>query len=559
MHYTRSVFLITTLFIAFALNTSAQTLPDSLTKKIDAVFKQWNKPNSPGCAVGIVRGDSLIFAKGYGLANLEYGVLNTPKTLFHMASVSKQFTAYSIVMLARQGKLNLDDDIRKYLPWFPNLGARITIRNLLNHTSGIRDQWQLLAIAGTRLDDVITQDQIIKILSKQQGLNFKPGEKYMYSNSGFTLLAEIVKAVSGKTLRQFTDSAIFKPLGMTATHIHDDYTEIEKGRSYSYDRKDDDHYANSILSYSVSGATSLFSNVNDLAKWLMNFYQYKAGTRADIDTLTTNGRLNDGTKEDYAKGIVNDTYHGYKRYQHNGADAGYRTFIEVFPDLKMGFIVLCNLGDMNPEALGGQVADLFIADKNASVRKTKRQTNPEKLSAEDTSFLKKRMGDYIASNGTTIGLELHKDGLYYQVGANKLRMIKDTANTYYMLLAPTIRIKFSPTATNTCTLLAGSFELDFTRYEKVAVKNDEMLKLYTGTYYSPELDCNYRIILKDHQLYLTNAKYDDQKLTLIEGDGLIDDDWWMNRLLITRNNRKQITGFEVNSGRVMHVKFVKTK
>jgi len=205
-----------------------QPLPDSTIKKIDGLFRKWNTDYSPGCTVGIVRNDSLIFSKGYGIANLEYAIKNEPQTLFHTASVSKQFTAFSIVLLARQGKLKLDDDIHKWLPWFPDLKERITIRNLLNHTSGIRDQWELLAISGTRLDDVITQDQIIKILSKQQALNFKPGDQFSYSNSNFTMLAEIVKAVSGQTLRQFTDSAIFKPLGMTSTHFHDDYTEIER-------------------------------------------------------------------------------------------------------------------------------------------------------------------------------------------------------------------------------------------------------------------------------------------------------------------------------------------
>src|SRR6476660_1039826 len=171
------------LFVLFFSSTSAQSLPDSVINKIDSLFSKWNNSNSPGCTVGIVRNDSLIFSKGYGMANLEYEIPNSPATIFHMASVSKQFTAYSIVLLARQGKLQLDDNIHKYLPWFPDLKEKITIRNLLNHTSGIRDQWQLLAISGTRLDDVITQNQIIKILGRQQALNFKPGDQYSYSNS----------------------------------------------------------------------------------------------------------------------------------------------------------------------------------------------------------------------------------------------------------------------------------------------------------------------------------------------------------------------------------------
>ena len=161
---------------------NAQQLPDSTVKKIDSIFRKWNN-NGPGAAIGIIRNDSLIYAKGYGMANLEHNIPITPETIFHLASVSKQFTGYSIVLLAKQNKLQLNDDIRKYLPWFPDLKEKITIRHLLNHTSGIRDQWQLLAKSGTRLDDVITHDHNIKILSQQKALSFKPGEKETYSNS----------------------------------------------------------------------------------------------------------------------------------------------------------------------------------------------------------------------------------------------------------------------------------------------------------------------------------------------------------------------------------------
>ena len=252
-----------------------------------------------------------------------------------------------------------------YLPsWFPDLKEKITIRQLLNHTSGIRDQWQLLAISGTRLDDVITQEQIIKLLSRQQALNSKPGEKYNYSNSGFTMLAEIVKSVTGKTLRQYTDSAIFKPLGMTSTHFHDDYTEIEKNRAYSYQRKNAMQYTNSVLSYSNAGATSLFTNMNDLSKWVMNFYNYKISEPKDIEQLTERGKLNNGYLLNYALGISVNDFRGYRQYSHGGADAGYRTFISVLPDLKMGFIVFSNLGDFPTNKLSG-VADLFIKDISA--------------------------------------------------------------------------------------------------------------------------------------------------------------------------------------------------
>ncbi len=238
------------ILLLISCQLTAQTLPDSVIKKIDALFRKWDTSKSPGTVIGIIRNDSLVYARGYGMANLEYDIPNSPETIFHMASVSKQFTAYAIVLLARQGRLNLDDDIHKYLPWVPDFKEKITIRHLLNHTSGIRDQWQLLAISGTRLDDVITQEHIVKILSKQQELNSKPGEIYNYCNSGYTMLSEIVKSVTGKTLRQFTDSAIFNPLGMNNTHFHDNYEEIERNRAYSYQRKGQNGFSNSVLSYS---------------------------------------------------------------------------------------------------------------------------------------------------------------------------------------------------------------------------------------------------------------------------------------------------------------------
>jgi CubicO group peptidase (beta-lactamase class C family) len=328
---------------------TAQMLPPHITERIDSLFSQWDKTTSPGCAIGVVSDDSLIFSKGYGMANLEYGIPITPQTIFHIASVSKQFTAYSILLLERQGKLSLEDDIHKYLDWFPDLKEKITIRNLLNHTSGIRDQWELLAIAGTRLDDVITQDQIIKILAKQQALNFRPGTDWSYSNSGFTLLAEIVRSVSGQTLRQFADSAIFKPLGMTHTHFHDDYTEIVPNRSYSYFTSKKDRFTNAVLSYSNVGATSLFTNIQDMSKWIMNFYDPAVGDRKEIRELTQPALVNGEKVRNYAKGIVADSIYGQLRYQHGGGDAGYRIFISVFPAQRMGFIVFSNLGDVDAQ------------------------------------------------------------------------------------------------------------------------------------------------------------------------------------------------------------------
>ena len=535
------------------------SLPDSTIKKIDSLFLKWNVAYSPGCTVGIIRNDSLIFFKGYGMANLEYAISNEPQTLFHMASVSKQFTAFSIVLLARQGKLNMNDDIHKWLPRFPDLKEKITIRNLLNHTSGIRDQWQLLAISGTRLDDVITQDQIIKILSKQQALNFKPGDKYSYSNSGFTMLAEIVKAVSGKTLRQFTDSAIFKPLGMTSTHFHDDYTEIEKNLSYSYDRKDSTHFTNAVLSYSVAGATSLFTNINDMSKWVMNFYDHKVGDQEDIDMLTQKGKLNNGKELSYALGIANDTWKGWRQYSHSGGDAGYRTHVAVFPDLKMGFIVFSNLGDFNPSEKVYQMADFFIKDtasKKETAKKEQRDSTASIL--KDTISINKFTGNYIGEDGLPFSFDIRNRQLHYHIYDENNFLIREPKDTFSIPQAPEIKFIFGIKGKDTTVDLITPDQLyHLKKYTKDTAQSDEALKIYTGIYYCLELDCKCGIAFKDHHLILTNSKYNDAKLTLIVKDHLTNDNWWINHLMMKRDSKNNIIGFEVNSGRIMHLKFNK--
>jgi len=580
--------LLTCTALAIALQTAtAQPLPPDITARIDSLFSQWNKTSSPGCAIGVVRNDSLIVAKGYGMANLEYNVPITPETIFHMASVAKQFTAYSILLLQKQGKLSLDDDIHKYLTWFPDLKERITIRNLLNHTSGIRDQWEMLVTAGTRLDDVVTQDQILKILAKQQALNFKPGTDWSYSNSNYTLLAEIVKTVSGQSLRQFTDSAIFKPLGMTHTHFRDDYTEILPNRSYGYTpiEQAQDHYANAMLNYSTVGPAGLFSNVDDMSKWIMNFYAPKIGNEKDIEELTEPVLVNGTKRRYYAKGIVADSLYGQKRYQHGGVDIGYQTFVSIFPDLKLGFIVFSNLGNTDAQRKNEQLAKLFIKDNTPKRKDYSSRRDSALAIITDTQSVKKYAGAYIANDGTRFSFAVRDRKLYGITPNGKYHLLIETGDEVYELFTDTtLYFKFSSTrpgpGSSAASGSGGSSgssggagsgpdrivtdeywptgnHLHLEKYD-TAAKTDRQLSAYTGTYYCPELDCNYRIGLNNHRLFLSNAKYSDSPLVLYGDDHLLDDFWFMNHIHITRNTKNQITGFELNGDRVMHLKFVKT-
>lgn len=547
--------------IVLSVNTFSQSLPDSIIKRIDSIYTKWNTSTNPGCAVGIIRNDSLIFAKGYGIANIENEVPITAKTIFYMASVSKQFTGYCIVLLARQGKLKLDEDIHTYLPWAPDFGKIITVRHLLNHTSGIRDDITLSAISGLGYDGMLTQDLALNIIKRQSSLNFNPGEKYSYSNSNFVLLSEIVKAVSGKSFRSFAYSSIFKPLGMLSTHFQDNYTELIKNRAVSYDRIDSNHYANNFQNVYTLGDGGLFTNIEDMSKWVINFYNPKAGDINDIVQLTERGKLNNGELLTYALGIGVDNFRGWKTFSHGGGLAGYRTFIKVFPELKMGFLVFSNLGDFNSAGNTNSLANIFIEEtttKKKEVQKVQRDSITAIL--KDVSSLRKFTGFYISEDGLPLNIDIKKSKLYYHIYDNSNFLIQDSIDNFSIPDEPQIRFAFSIKAKDTIVDLVTPNEVyHFFKYIKNNSETEEKLQAYTGTYYCPELDCNYSIVLKNHQLLLSNAKYNDTKVSLVNNDHLLTNYWWMNHLKTLRDNKKNIIGFEINSGGVMHLRFNKIK
>ena len=339
-----------------------EPIASSPEKRIDQIFCQYSGIDLPGAAIAVVKNGEIAYKNGFGMANLEYDIPVTPSTVFHIASVSKQFTVFSILLLESEGRLSLDDDIRKFIPEVPDFGKKITLRNLANHTSGLRDQWNLLALAGWRLDDVITKEQIFKLVSKQKELNFNPGDEYVYCNTGYTLLAEVVARVSGKSFPEFTDENIFKPLNMTNTLFYDDHEKIVKNRAYSY-QHGRSGYKKSVLSYANAGATSLFTTVEDIGLWAMNFENPVVGNHDIFNKMSQRAVLNKGDTIDYALGQGISKYKGLKMISHGGADAGYRTFLGRFPDQKLSVIVFSNDGSCDPGSLAIKVADVYLKDE----------------------------------------------------------------------------------------------------------------------------------------------------------------------------------------------------
>ncbi|MGE0770441.1 MAG: serine hydrolase domain-containing protein [Cyclobacteriaceae bacterium] len=342
--------------------TGAEAIATDPAKRVDQIAGAMIQGDGPGASVAVMKDNQIVYSKGFGHANLEYDIHNTPQTVFHIASVSKQFVGFSIAMLADQGKVSLNDDVRKYIPELHDFGTPITLNHLVHHTSGLRDQWNLLALAGWRLDDVITQKQILRLISRQRELNFQPGEEMLYCNTGFTLLAEVVSRVTGQPFPEWTKENIFKPLEMNNTLFYDDHEKVVSNRAYSY-YKQDSVYKKAVLSYANVGATSLFTTVEDLSKWAMNFETMKVGNQNVMDMMEERFVLNNGDTINYALGQGIGKYKGLKTVSHGGSDAGYRTFLLRFPEQHFSVAVFSNLGSFSPGGLSFAIADAYLSDQ----------------------------------------------------------------------------------------------------------------------------------------------------------------------------------------------------
>jgi CubicO group peptidase (beta-lactamase class C family) len=348
--------------VALAITAARGEAQDSLSAQVDKVFARWDRKDSPGCALSVVRDDRVIYTRGYGMADLEHDIPITPSSVFYIGSDSKQFTGAVIALLAKDGTISLDDDVRKLIPELPRYEAPITIRHLLHHTSGLRDYYTLRDLAGDPADGVFGDAEILELITRQRELNFAPGSQHLYSNSGYFLLSLIVKRATGKSLRTVADERIFKPLGMTRAHFHDDHAELVKNRAWAYAPRGE-AYRLSMPNFDVVGAGGLMMPVEEFVAWDRDFYAATIGGKDLITVTTTPGRLNDGTVLGYAFGLNVGQYKGLRTISHGGSYGGYRADILRFPDQRFSVAAFCNLSSIVPGNLTKQVADIYLASQ----------------------------------------------------------------------------------------------------------------------------------------------------------------------------------------------------
>lgn len=331
--------------------------------EIDKIFAEWDRPDSPGCALAVISDGRIVYEKGYGAADLEHDVRIGPETVFYIGSVSKQFTAAAAALAIQGGKLKLDEDIRRLIPELPDYGRPITARHLVHHTSGLRDIYAILSAAGRRDQDAFDNDAVLRIVARQKALNFMPGDEHLYSNSGYTLLALLVERATGMPFSDYAEEKIFRPLGMTASHFSTDLSRMVRHRAYGYERGRDGRIRLNTPVSERAGAGGMFSSVRDLAKWDQNFYDGRVGGLDLIEQLETPGKLNDGKPLTYAWGLTRASYRGLPIVEHGGSLGGYRSHLIRFRNERFSVVCLCNMAGIAPGTLARRVADLYLGDR----------------------------------------------------------------------------------------------------------------------------------------------------------------------------------------------------
>ena len=536
---------------------------DEKTAKVDQLFSRWGKTNSPGCALAIIQDGRVIYKQGYGMASLEHSIPISPGSVFYIGSCSKQFVAMCIALLSAEGKLSLDDDIRKYIPEMPDYGIPLTVRHLIHHTSGLRDYLTLLGIMGMDFG-AYHEDDVLELIARQKELNFKPGEEYLYSNSGYFLLAVIVQRASHKSLREYAEENIFKPLGMRNSRFHDDYTELIQNRAFGYFPGGKDKYRNFISTFDCVGSGGLFTSVEDLFLWDQNFYRHRVGGRDVIELMHTKGKLNNGQELDYAFALRISSYRGLKTVDHGGALGGYRSYMVRFPEQNFSVICLSNLSSINPAGFSQQIADIYLTDEFEKAEERIQPLEEEKVRTAkgigiSEAKLKEKVGDYIEpQSGEVIRLFL-KDGKLNALmfGQNYALAAKSEAE-FILLNAPVrVALKFERKEKGMPLLLHVLQEREpsriFQPFKPVDL-SPEQLKEYEGEYFSEELQSAFRLSMKEDRLHFSHKNAPGGFL-----NPTLQDKFTLRNLKVhfIRDGEGRIAAFTLDAGRVKNLRFEK--
>ncbi|ANM32248.1 hypothetical protein ABI59_13365 [Acidobacteria bacterium Mor1] len=523
---------------------------------------EWDRADSPGCAIAVVQRGETVFKRGYGQANLDHGVPITSRTVFDIGSVSKQFTAAAIALLVQQGRLSLDDDVRKHIPEMPEYEAPVLVRQLIHHTSGVRDYLTVMALAGLEDHDVYTLDEVVQMIARQRKLNFKPGAEYLYSNSGYMLLAEIVERVSGRTFAEFVDEQMFGPLGMSDSRVYVDSEAVIPRRSTGYNLDDEriivDHYYN----FAVPGDGQVYTTVEDLARWDRAFYDGGVGAEGFADSLLEQGVLNDGAKINYAFGLSHGNYRGLDVLEHNGAWGGFRADMLRFPGEQTSVFTLCNYGEIDATRIGRQVADLFLDDRFEEPEQDSEEAGEETALPPAVELTAQQIDDvsgryFNPASGNIRDIAVVDGNLSYVRRGGRTTELRAVAPREFRMVGLSVEVvvRFEPgqgPATRMRVDVAGNDPFMHEAVEPASYSAADLAR-FAGRYFSDELDVAYVLSVEEGQLYL-QIPGDRDRLSAGFADYFTGTDDPSVALEFQRSG-DEVRGFVVNAGRVRGVVF----
>lgn len=522
-------------------------------RRVDSVFARYDRTAGPGCAVGVYRDGAMAYARGYGMADLNQGIAISPRTVFYIASTSKQFAAASIALLAEQGRIGLDDPVRTFVPELPPWADGITVRHLVLHTSGIRDYLGLWAMSGRSSADEIPEAVALDLIARQRATDFAPGARWSYSNSGYFLLSVIVGRVTGTSLREYAEERIFGPLGMASTHFHDDNTMIVPHRAEGYQPDGGGGYRIVRTSFALVGDGGLLSTVEDLLRWDRNFYDNRLGTGgpALIELLTTPGRLADGRPLTYGFGLMAGRHRGLPTIRHGGAFIGFRAELLRFPTERFSVAVLCNDATADPSQLAERVAAVYLGDRLGP----ERPAVAAAARAVPLAVLDRYVGRYEIMPGAVAEVTRLGDGLALRAFGPPARLLPRDDSTFVME-AGGLGVAFRTRADGGPGLLLGdaaSEDAGPRLPDSVPYAPAELAAL-AGRYESPELDSWYTVRVEGGELQLRARLGAWTPLARLRPGEFA---WAGARVRFTRE-RGRVSGFTLSAGRARDIVAVRS-
>ncbi len=541
---------------AAATASSGCVVAKSPGDRIDDVFAEFDRPDHPGAAALVTQDGDVVYRKVFGQANLEHGIPITPSTVFDVASVSKQFTGMAIAMMVESGQIALDDDIREYLPELPDFGHTITIGHLVHHTSGLRDWPGMLALAGWQMGDVISFEQILRTVSNQRELNFTPGSENRYSNTGYNVLAALVERVSGQSFREWTTENIFDPLDMSDTHFQDNPNQIIVNRAQGYGNFGDG-FRNIPNNLTALGSSSLYTTLDDVAKWVMNFDDGRVGGAKVIERMRQRGTLNDGEKISYAFGQSAGQHKGIDFWIHTGVWAGFGSIVVRFPEQRLAVVVLSNRRGIASRATALAIADHYLGD------------------VQDTDDLEGANAGSSASPGIVLSAEdLDEYVGDYRLGAGWVVSISRDGNTLMTQATREDRFPMRAVSEQEFFIEAYGASMTFQRNDEGEVDRllyrdieaprvaslgqlAEDLTDYEGVFYSAELDTAYTLSVEDGVLLAQHRRHRNIELSRLLPDEFLSDSWFFSVVEFDRDPYGDVLGFRVSQLRSRNIRFTK--